>query len=143
MQTTSIDDHPPINNHEESQSSALTAIETIGNRCPFPAVTAFAWLNTLQGFERASVRGGHKAGQLFGCHPYLTEDRYHDKFMHKQIRRQDLVAMLEDRGADNVSINSLATRLELRLAMLEYPLHSALPADALVGRRDRRPHPAA
>ena len=54
VQTTSIEQTtPPIDSHEESQSKRLErAIETVGNLLPVSGpITAFAWLNTLQGFE--------------------------------------------------------------------------------------------
>ena len=150
VQTTGIEQTPPpIGGHEESQSKRLErAIETVGNLLPVSGpITAFAWLNTLQGFEELPFEEAVKrAGRLFGCHPYLTEDRYRDKFVRGRIRRQDLVAVLaKDLGEGaGVSIHSLATRLELRLAMLEYPLRSR-PArrTALVCGRDRRAHPVA
>ncbi len=135
MQQTSVGQTtPPIDSHEESQSKRLErAIEAIGNLLPVSGpITAFAWLNTLQGFEDLPFEEAVKrAGRLFGCHPYLTEDRYREKFVQGRIRRQDLVAVLgKDLGEGaTVSINSLATRLQLRLAMLEYPLRSGPPVE--------------
>ena len=68
------------------------------------------------------------------------------EFVRGRIRRQDLAAVLASDLADGamVSIHSLTTRLELRLAMLEYPLCSGPPAELRSFRgRDRRADPAA
>ncbi|HEX4141918.1 MAG TPA: DUF2309 domain-containing protein [Pirellulales bacterium] len=135
MQPTSIEQNsPPIASDQPSQSVRLErTIEKIGNWLPVSGpITAFAWLNTLQGFEDLPFDEAVKrAGRLFGCHPYLTENRYREKFVQGRIRRNDLAAVLAKDLGDgaSVSINSLATRLELRLAMLEYPLRSGPPAE--------------
>ncbi len=89
-------------------------------------ITAFVFLNTLQALEDLPFDEGVRTGsRLFGCQPYLTENQYRERLEHGRILRYDLIDVLHDdlgaRGAD--SIASLTTRLELRLAMLQYPLH--------------------
>lgn len=89
-------------------------------------ITAFVFLNTLQALEDLPFDDGVRVGsRLFGCQPYLTEDQYREKLEHGRILRYDLIDVLHDdlgtRGGD--SIAGLTTRLELRLAMLQYPLH--------------------
>ncbi|HTU27359.1 MAG TPA: DUF2309 domain-containing protein [Pirellulales bacterium] len=130
MQPTSFEPNSPSSRKSDRSGGEQLqrVVQQIGNLLPVSGpITAFAWLNTLQGFEDLPFDDAvRKAGRLFGCDPYLSEVRYRDKFVRGRIRREDLVAVLEqDLGARaNVTINSLATRLELRLAMLEYPLRS-------------------
>ena len=85
MQPTSIEPgKPSIDSDRATRGQRLEqAIQKIGNLLPVSGpITAFAWLNTLQGFEDLPFDDAVKqAGRLFGCHPYLTEDRYRDKFV--------------------------------------------------------------
>lgn len=96
-------------------------------------ITAFVFLNTLQGLEDLPFDEGMQRGaRLFGCQPYLTEDRYREKMGRGRIRVDDLVAVtrkdLEDEASTPVS--SLCSRLDLRVAMLQYPLRFG-PAEEL------------
>ncbi|MBS0211216.1 MAG: DUF2309 domain-containing protein [Planctomycetes bacterium] len=114
-------------------------------------ITAFVFLNTLQALETMPFEDGvRKGARLFGCQPYLLESQYRDKLTHDRIRLVDLATVLrEDLGerADEV-IGSLATRFELRLAMLEHTLRKGPPeelrwfvaeTDALTRFRDEAP----
>lgn len=88
-------------------------------------ISAFAFLNTIQALEELPFdQGLCKGARLFGCNPYLTEDRYREKLAHGRIRTSDLRAVISqdlgDRASENVA--TLDTRLEIRLAMLEFPL---------------------
>ena len=88
-------------------------------------ITAFVFLNTLQALEDLPFDEGLRRGaRLFGCHPYMTEDRYRDKLAVGRIRPNDLsVALREDLGEHGqASICGLGSRFELRQAMLEHPL---------------------
>jgi len=95
-------------------------------------ITVFVHHNTLHAFEHlpfheAVVRGA----ELFGCEPYLSEDRYREELARGRIRRDDLYnAVRADLGerADEL-IGGLARRLDLRMAMLEHPLQVASPAE--------------
>ncbi|HEY1786143.1 MAG TPA: putative inorganic carbon transporter subunit DabA, partial [Pirellulales bacterium] len=133
VQPTSIEQSRPPSDQPPESIRLERAIEKIGNLLPVSGpITAFAWLNTLQGFEDLPFEEAVKrAGRLFGCHPYLTEDRYRDKFVQGRIRRGDLAAVLAKDLEDGAttSINSLCTRLDLRLAMLEFPLRSGPSAE--------------
>ncbi len=88
-------------------------------------ITAFVHHNTLHAFEQFPFEEAVvKGGRLFGCHPYLPEDRYRRALLRGRIRPEDLEAVLmEDLGEEAESLlGFLGTRFHLRLAMLQYPL---------------------
>lgn len=96
-------------------------------------ISVFIHHNTLHAFEdlpfeKAVVEGG----AAFGCQPYLPLEKYRDALAKGRIRFTDLRAVLRDdlgeRAAGNVA--NVATRLQLRLAMLQYPLRTG-PANEL------------
>jgi uncharacterized protein YbcC (UPF0753/DUF2309 family) len=88
-------------------------------------ITIFIHHNTLHAFEDLPFTEAVKmAARVFGCQPYLTEDRYRQELRRGRIRFADLLAVLREdlgvRAADKIA--RLGTRLELWLAMLQYPL---------------------
>jgi uncharacterized protein YbcC (UPF0753/DUF2309 family) len=88
-------------------------------------ITVFIHHNTLHAFEELSfTEAVEKGARIFGCQPYLSEDRYREELGRGRIGFADLQAVLrEDLGARaDARILRLGTRLELRLAMLQYPL---------------------
>src|SRR5205823_4201364 len=90
-------------------------------------ITAFVFLNTLQGLEHIPFDEGVQMGaRLFGCQPYLSEDTYRDKMAHDRIRLSDLaLALRRDlKGDADAIIANLVTRIQLQLAMLQYPLRT-------------------
>jgi uncharacterized protein YbcC (UPF0753/DUF2309 family) len=97
-------------------------------------ITVFIHHNTLHAFEDVSFHEAVKKGmRIFGCHPYLTEDRYREELGRGRIRFADLQVLLEEDLAAGVAekILGLTTRLELRLAMLQYPLRTAPTGELL------------
>src|SRR6516162_571390 len=97
-------------------------------------ITVFIHHNTLHAFEdllfeEAVKRGAH----VFGCQPYLPEDRYRYDLDRGRIRFSDLQEVLEhdlgDRARERLPF--VGTRLDLRLAMLQYPLRTG-PTEELV-----------
>ena len=118
----------------EKQSNRLTrlseAIEPRG-RTFLPAsngpITIFIHHNTLHGFEDVPFHEAVKRGALlFGCEPYLTEDRYREELTRGRIRSDKLrIVLTRDLGAGaGQELPCFGTRLELRLAMLQYPLRT-------------------
>ena len=96
-------------------------------------ITAFVFLNTLQGLEDLPFDEGVQRGaRLFGCQPYLTEERYREKLARGRIRSDDLLAVTREDLGDRAStpICELNSRLELRVAMLQHPLRFG-PAEEL------------
>ena len=95
-------------------------------------ITAFVFLNTLQALEDLPFdEGVQRGGRLFGCNPYLPEDRYRDKLQRGRIRVEDLEAALRERlgaAADEI-VASLSTRAEIRCALLQHPLRYGPPEE--------------
>src|SRR5579883_1203981 len=84
-------------------------------------VAAFVFQNPLHAFEYLPFDEGVQRGaQLFGCQPYLSEDRYRQEMARKRIQAVDLRSALEEDEGSRVweSINGIVCRLNLRLTML-------------------------
>ena len=97
-------------------------------------ITVFIHHNTLHAFEDLPFHEAVKrAAQIFGCHPYLSEDRYRDALARGRIRFSELQEVLEHDLGERAGekIPCFGTRLELFLAMLQYPLRSG-PTEELV-----------
>lgn len=110
---------PPTAEIEEIIRTAGELLPTVG------PITAFVFLNTLQGLEHLPFDEGVKQGErLFGCNPYLPETEYRERFEQGRITRADLIAAIRAdlMGLGEAPIAGLTNRYELRLAMLEYPL---------------------
>jgi uncharacterized protein YbcC (UPF0753/DUF2309 family) len=88
-------------------------------------ITVFIHHNTLHAFENLPFTEAVKrAARVFGCQPYLSEDRYRQEMGRGRIRFADLEAVVREHlGAlADEKVLGGCTRLELRLAMLQYPL---------------------
>jgi uncharacterized protein YbcC (UPF0753/DUF2309 family) len=90
-------------------------------------ITVFIHHNTLHGFEDTPFHDAVKRGALvFECQPYLSEDRYRQELRQGRIRFEKLNRVLAqdlgERAAEALPL--FGSRLELRLAMLQYPLRS-------------------
>ncbi len=97
-------------------------------------ITVFIHHNTLHALEDLPFHEAlRKGAQVFGCQPYLTEDRYRDELRRGRIRFSELQEVLEeDLGdRDREPVPGFGTRIELRLAMLQYPLRIG-PTEELV-----------
>jgi uncharacterized protein YbcC (UPF0753/DUF2309 family) len=95
-------------------------------------ITVFVHHNTLHAFEdlpfdQAVLEGS----RIFGCEPYLSEERYREMMIHERIRTEDISAVLIDDLGDeaDVLLGFLGTRYHLRLAMLQHPLRTAPAAE--------------
>lgn len=120
--------------HPHARSARLEeAIEAAAHLLPAQGpIGVFIHHNTLHAFEHLPFdEGVQKGARLFGCQPYLPEERYRDKLARGRIREADLEAVLhEDLGPrGDEPILNLGSRLELRLAMLLYPLRLAPTAE--------------
>lgn len=90
-------------------------------------IGVFIHHNTLHAFEHQTFDAAVRAGaDVFGCEPYLSEDRYREELSRGRILFPELRAVLErDLGPTaEVSVHGRSTRLDLRLAMLQHPLRS-------------------
>src|SRR5438552_18764926 len=110
----------PTEHAPDLRASLTHAIEHAAHLLPAQGpITVFIHHNTLHAFEDLPFdEAVKKCAQLYGCQPYLTEDRYRQKLGRGRIRfahledllREDLGARAEER------LLSLCTRLELRKA---------------------------
>ena len=97
-------------------------------------ITVFIHHNTLHAFEDLPFDEAVKKGaRVFGCNPYLSEDRYREELRRGRIRFADLQEVLEQDLGDRAKerVPHFGTRLDLRLAMLQYPLRTG-PTEELV-----------
>jgi uncharacterized protein YbcC (UPF0753/DUF2309 family) len=97
-------------------------------------ITVFIHHNTLHAFEDLPfAEAVKKAATIFGCHPYLPKGRYREELGRGRIRFVDLDAVVRDDLGPRADekVGRLGTRLELRLAMLQYPLRYG-PTEELV-----------
>jgi uncharacterized protein len=88
-------------------------------------ITVFIHHNTLHALEDLTFHEAvKKGGQLYGCNPYRTEDRYRADLLRGRIRFSELQEVLERDLGDRAkeAVPGLGTRLAVRLAMLQYPL---------------------
>ncbi len=95
-------------------------------------ITVFVHHNTLHAFEDLPFHEAvKKGGRIFGNQPYLSEDRYRQELGRGRIQSADLVAVLKEElgPAASARILGFGTRLDLRLAMLLYPIRLAPDAE--------------
>src|SRR5262245_58660137 len=96
-------------------------------------ITVFIHHNTLHAFEDLPFDWAvSEGGLVFGCQPYLSEQRYRDEMEKGRIRSSELRAVLrEDLGerAGAEVLPRLATRLDVRLGLLQIPLPGGSPAE--------------
>ncbi len=88
-------------------------------------ITVFIHHNTLHAFEDLQFDDAvQKGSQIFGCHPYLTEDRYRTELERDRIRHSDLQRVLREELGDQADepILSFGTRFDLRMSMLQHRL---------------------
>jgi hypothetical protein len=88
-------------------------------------ITVFVHHNPLHVFEGLPFdRAVLEAGQIFGCEPYLSEERYRREMSQGRITLDDLRQVLtEDLTQDGAGlIGGLVGRHELRLALLAHPV---------------------
>lgn len=129
----------PTNNRSPNNPAILShlkhAIDHAAHLLPSQGpINVFIHHNTLHAFEHLPFKDAVKKGnQRFGCQPYLSEHRYRQKLLRGRIRFADLDEVIrDDLGARaEETILGLCTRSELRLAMLQYPLHSG-PTEELM-----------
>jgi uncharacterized protein len=111
------------------------AIEQAAHLLPSQGpITVFIHHNTLHALEDLSFdEAVQKGARLFGCQPYLTEDRYREELVRGRIRFADLREVLREdlKQAADDKVLDFCTRLELREAMLQYPLRSG-PVEELL-----------
>src|SRR5947199_730444 len=87
-------------------------------------ITVFIHHNTLHAFEDLPFTAAvARAARVFGCQPYLAEQRYRDELAAGRIAFDDLEAVLREDlgGRADEAVPPDGTRFRLRRAMLQYP----------------------
>jgi uncharacterized protein len=115
------------------KTALLQSIEQAAHLLPSQGpISVFVHHNTLHAFEDMKFSAAvERAMHVYGCEPYLSEDRYRQEFDRGRIRDEDLTAVLQEDLGDRADdlIGLLGTRFHLRLAMLQHSLHTAPTAE--------------
>src|SRR6476660_1841180 len=125
--------------HENGPSDQLEHLRHIVEHAAhlLPAqgpITVFIHHNTLHAFEDLPFTEGVTRGaRLFGCQPYLSEERYRDELATGRIRLADLEAVLRDDLGDRSGepVPPRGTRFDLRRAMLQHPTRTGTTNELL------------
>lgn len=95
-------------------------------------ITVFIHHNTLHAFEHLPFHQAVQQGaKVFGCEPYLTEERFRSELSKGRIRLEDLQSVLREelgQQADEVIVHQ-TSRLQMWLILLEQPLFTARQAE--------------
>ena len=95
-------------------------------------INVFVHHNTLHAFEHLHFDEAVQAGgRVFGCRPYLPEDRYRAELARGRILPNDLQNVLREELAErgDERVLSFVTRYQLRLAMLQHSIFLAPDAE--------------
>src|SRR5690348_17395599 len=108
----------PENDRSNRLERLRHAIDHAGHLLPAQGpITVFIHHNTLHAFEDLPFDWAvSEGGLVFGCQPYLSEQRYRDEMEKGRIRSSELKAVLrEDLGerAGTEVLPRLATRLDV------------------------------
>jgi uncharacterized protein YbcC (UPF0753/DUF2309 family) len=125
--------HPRFDRPESQLARLREIIRHAGRHLPAQGpITVFIHHNTLHAFEAMPFEDGVQRGaSLFGCEPFLAEDRYRLELARGRIRGSDIAVVLRDDlgvAADD-PVAHLGSLYELRMAMLRHPLSVAATAE--------------
>jgi uncharacterized protein YbcC (UPF0753/DUF2309 family) len=111
---------------EESDAALATEIAKLAELLPLQGpITAFAFLNPLQGMEnRPFVDALRDVASVYGCEPFLQESRYRQKMQRGRITVDELREVLLEEPGNHMDslVGGLVKRLDLRLSMLQHPV---------------------
>ena len=111
-------------------------IEHCGHLLPAQGpITVFVHHNTLHALEDLPFNQAVKrAAHVFGCQPYLSEDRYRQELLRGRIRFGELKEALEQDLGDRARqpVACFGTVLDLRLEMLQNPLRTGPTTDLVL-----------
>ena len=129
----------PTPNHLSDETNATdgdaisAAISRAAHLLPTQGpIEVFVHHNTLHAFEAASFHDAVTSGeQTFGGRPYWPENRYRELYRQERITDQQLrtALQLHLQAAGTERVADLATREEIRIAMLRHPIHSGPDAE--------------
>lgn len=109
-----------------SPENLRLAIETASRAIPSQGpIGVFVFENPLLALEHLQFHEAlAESERFFGCDSYFPESRYRAEIAKGRIRLEKLRYILTDELGDRAQelVGGLTTRLDLRLAMLQYPL---------------------
>jgi uncharacterized protein len=108
---------------EKIRQAVLDAAALLPRQGP---ITKFAFLNPLQGLEHVHFdQVMQHVGAVYNNEAYLDDNRYRQKLWRGRIVESDLKEVLLEELAARAqeTVGGLTPRIDLRLAMLIYPLH--------------------
>lgn len=117
-----------------SESSLVSEIEHAAHYLPAQGpIEVFVHHNTLHAFEHLPFHQAvRRAYELYGAQPYLREPEYRQLLVSGRVTSADLRAALEaalgNESSDvewSLPEELFGSRFDLRLAMLQYPIHRA------------------
>lgn len=118
-------------NSTDSRARLARAVAHAAHLLPAQGpITVFIHHNTLHAFEDLPFDDAVRRGaEVFGCQPYLSEDRFREALARGRIRFPDLRTVLADELGDRAdeAIPPRGTRIGLRLSMLQNPLPAGTP----------------
>jgi uncharacterized protein len=124
--TSSDQTDAPTGNRESRLEHLHRAIEHAAHLLPAQGpINVFVHHNTLHAFEDLNFdEAVQKGSKVFGCHPYLPEDRYRAELARGRILASDLRHVLHQELTDRADEQVLpfVTRFELRMAMMQHPM---------------------
>src|SRR5206468_9423585 len=112
--------HPRTDDPASADDQLTHVLDRLARLLPAQGpISVFIHHNTLHAFQHLPFEEAvEHGGEVFGCQPYLTEDRYRDALVRGRIRFDDLRAVLNAelgaRGTEPIPPDG--TRLDLRLA---------------------------
>ena len=114
---------------KDASNNLLHLIEHAAHLLPSQGpITVFVHHNTLHAFEELHFDEALRESlKVYGCQPFLSEDRYRRELASGRIKEEDLTTVLEHDLGDQADdlIGLLGTRFHLRLAMLKHSLRTA------------------
>ncbi len=126
MEHVFVDTEVPTGNRESHLEHLNHAIEHAAHLLPAQGpINVFIHHNTLHAFEELNFdEAVQTGGRVFGCHPYLSEERYRTELARGRILPADLQHVLREELGERGDERILAsvTRFQLRLAMLQHPM---------------------
>ena len=128
--STPASDHTPAED-PDSLARLRQAVEHAAHLLPAQGpISVFIHHNTLHAFEDLPFDEAVRRGaEVYGCQPYLSEDRFREALGRGRIRFPDLQAVLADDLGDGAGapVPPHGTRIDLRLAMLQNSLPAGSP----------------
>lgn len=125
MSTAALSDLP-VSETATDLTSIENEIRQLAELLPSQGpITAFAFLNPLQGMEDQPFAAAlRQVSEIFGCEPFLSENRYRQKMERGRITADDLREVLQEEPGyqGDTIVGGIVREADLRLSMLQHSL---------------------